>query len=99
MELTSFLLQQIINAIFLGSIYALIALGYTMVYGIIELINFAHGDIMMIGTYAGYFQIQGNMVYTQDQTGQPGQFQFQLQGNVLTVNFPGLGTLQFQRIQ
>lgn len=49
------LLQQIINGISLGSIYALIALGYTMVYGIIKLINFAHGDVYMIGAYVGYF--------------------------------------------
>lgn len=48
-------LQQVINGISLGSIYALIALGYTMVYGIIKLINFAHGDVYMIGAYAGYF--------------------------------------------
>lgn len=47
--------QQLINGISLGSIYALIALGYTMVYGIIKLINFAHGDIYMIGAYAGFF--------------------------------------------
>lgn len=49
------LLQQIINGISLGSIYALIALGYTMVYGIIKLINFAHCDVYMIGAYTGYF--------------------------------------------
>lgn len=49
------LLQQVINGISLGSIYALIALGYTMVYGIIKLINFAHCDIYMIGAYVGYF--------------------------------------------
>lgn len=49
------LLQQIINGISLGSIYALIALGYTMVYGIIKLINFAHCDVYMIGAYIGYF--------------------------------------------
>lgn len=49
------LLQQVINGVSLGSIYALIALGYTMVYGIINLINFAHGDIYMIGAYVGYF--------------------------------------------
>jgi branched-chain amino acid transport system permease protein len=49
------LIQQIINGISLGSIYALIALGYTMVYGIIKLINFAHGDIYMLGAYIGYF--------------------------------------------
>ena len=47
------LLQQIINGLSLGSIYALIALGYTMVYGIIKLINFAHGDIYMIGAFIG----------------------------------------------
>lgn len=41
--------QQIVNGLSLGAIYALIALGYTMVYGIIKLINFAHGDIMMVG--------------------------------------------------
>ena len=44
-------LQQLINGLSLGSIYALIALGYTMVYGIIKLINFAHGDIYMLGAY------------------------------------------------
>jgi branched-chain amino acid transport system permease protein len=49
------LIQQIINGISLGSIYALIALGYTMVYGIVLLINFAHGDVLMAGAYAGYF--------------------------------------------
>jgi branched-chain amino acid transport system permease protein len=49
------LLQQVINGISLGSIYALIALGYTMVYGIIKLINFAHSDVYMIGAYVGYF--------------------------------------------
>ncbi|MCA3149196.1 MAG: branched-chain amino acid ABC transporter permease, partial [Burkholderiales bacterium] len=43
------LLQQILNGVVLGSIYALIALGYTMVYGILQLINFAHGDVLMVG--------------------------------------------------
>jgi len=47
-------LQQAVNGITLGSVYALIALGYTMVYGIIKLINFAHGDIYMLGAYIGY---------------------------------------------
>src|SRR6188508_295837 len=42
---------QFMNAMTLGAIYALIALGYTMVYGIIELINFAHGDVFMVGTF------------------------------------------------
>jgi branched-chain amino acid transport system permease protein len=46
------LVQQLINGLSLGSIYALIALGYSMVYGVLELINFAHGDVFMIGTFA-----------------------------------------------
>lgn len=50
-------LQQLINGISLGSIYALIALGYTMVYGIIKLINFAHGEVFMIGAFTGFFAI------------------------------------------
>jgi len=48
-------LQQLINGLSLGSIYALIALGFSMVYGIILLINFAHGDILMVGAYVGFF--------------------------------------------
>jgi len=55
MDFTTQLIQQLINGVSLGSIYALIALGYTMVYGIIRLINFAHGDIYMLGAYVGYF--------------------------------------------
>ncbi len=49
--------QQLVNGLSLGAIYALIALGYTMVYGIIKLINFAHGDVMMVGAYVGFFSI------------------------------------------
>ena len=48
------LVQQLINGVSLGSIYALIALGYTMIYGIIKLINFAHGDVYMVGAYIGF---------------------------------------------
>src|SRR5690348_8078763 len=47
--------QQLINGLTIGAIYALIALGYTMVYGILRLINFAHGDIYMVGAFVGYF--------------------------------------------
>ena len=47
--------QHLINGLSLGSIYALIALGYTMVFGILQLINFAHGDIYMLGAFVGYF--------------------------------------------
>ncbi|HOV79450.1 MAG TPA: branched-chain amino acid ABC transporter permease [Bacillota bacterium] len=48
-------LDQVINGLQLGFMYALIALGYTMVYGIIKLINFAHGDVFMVGAFVGYF--------------------------------------------
>ena len=48
-------LQQLVNGLSLGSIYALIALGYTMVYGIIKLINFAHGDIYMLGAFTAFY--------------------------------------------
>jgi branched-chain amino acid transport system permease protein len=47
-------LQHIINGLAAGTIYALVALGYTMVYGVLKLINFAHGDVMMVGCYVGY---------------------------------------------
>ena len=47
------LTQQVFNGLSLGAIYALIAIGYTMVYGIIGMINFAHGEIYMIGAYVG----------------------------------------------
>lgn len=46
--------QHVINGLAAGTIYALVALGYTMVYGVLKLINFAHGDVMMVGVYAGY---------------------------------------------
>jgi branched-chain amino acid transport system permease protein len=48
-------LQHLINGISLGSIYALIALGYTMVYGILQLINFAHSEVYMVGAFAAYY--------------------------------------------
>jgi len=49
------LADQIINGLQLGLMYALIALGYTMVYGVVKLINFAHGDVFMVGAFVGYF--------------------------------------------
>ncbi|HEX5177026.1 MAG TPA: branched-chain amino acid ABC transporter permease, partial [Chthoniobacteraceae bacterium] len=48
-------LQQLINGLSVGSIYALIALGYTMVYGVLRFINFAHGDVFMVGAFAGLY--------------------------------------------
>ena len=53
MDILTFM-QQMVNGFSLGSMYALIAIGYTMVYGVLRLINFAHGDIMMVGAFLGY---------------------------------------------
>ena len=58
MDAGSLFLQQLINGLSLGSVYALIALGYTMVYGIVKLLNLAHGDILMLGAYSGYFVLR-----------------------------------------
>ena len=52
MDTVVLIINQVVNGLQLGSIYALVALGYSMVYGIILLLNFAHGDIIMVGTYA-----------------------------------------------
>src|ERR1044072_4896295 len=52
-------LQQLIKGILLGAIYSLIALGYTMVYGVLKLINFAHGDVYMVGAFMGYYLANG----------------------------------------
>ena len=49
------LFQHLVNGVSLGTIYALIALGYTMVYGVLQLINFAHGDVFMLGSFTGYY--------------------------------------------
>jgi branched-chain amino acid transport system permease protein len=54
---TGYIVQQIINGLQLGSIYALIALGYTLIYGVIKLINFAHADIFMVGAYIAFFLV------------------------------------------
>ncbi len=51
-------LQQLLNGLSLGAIYALIALGYTMVYGVLRFINFAHSDVFMVGAYAGFYLSQ-----------------------------------------
>jgi len=52
-------LQQLINGVSLGAIYSLIALGYTMVYGVLKLINFAHGDVYMVGAFMGFYLANG----------------------------------------
>ncbi len=60
-----FFAQQFLNGLSLGSMYALIAIGYTMVYGVLRLINFAHGDIMMVGAFIAFFvfKVSGSFVF------------------------------------
>ena len=57
-----FFLQQLINGLTLGAVYGLIAIGYTMVYGIIGMINFAHGEVYMIGSYVSFIVIAALMM-------------------------------------
>ena len=59
LEQSSLFLQQLVNGVTLGSIYALIAVGYTMVYGVIQLINFAHGEIYMLGAFISFSLLTG----------------------------------------
>src|SRR5579885_592833 len=60
--------QQLVNGLLLGAIYALIALGYTMVYGVLKLINFAHGEVYMLGAYVALF-VSYFLGYRPDQSG------------------------------
>jgi branched-chain amino acid transport system permease protein len=62
MDLSTFL-QQLVNGASLGSMYALIAIGYTMVYGVLRLINFAHGDIMMVGSFMTYVAMEAGLSF------------------------------------
>ena len=54
----AFFLQELVNGLTTGALYALVALGFTMVYGVLKLLNFAHGDLYMVGAYVGFFVIQ-----------------------------------------
>ncbi len=66
MTLVTLLAQQLVNGLVLGSFYALVALGYTMVFGVVKLLNFAHGDVYMVGAFAGFVVLSliGGMVGT-----------------------------------
>ncbi len=63
MDFSTFM-QQMVNGVSLGSMYALIAIGYTMVYGVLRLINFAHGDIMMVGAFIAYLAHANGVPFT-----------------------------------
>ena len=66
MEFWEILLQQVINGLSLGAMYALLALGFTMVYGIIELINFAHFNIFMVGSFIAHVGDAGHGLHGPD---------------------------------
>ena len=51
-------IQELVNGLTQGGLYALVALGYSMVYGVLKLLNFAHGDLYMVGAFVGYFVLQ-----------------------------------------
>ena len=76
-------IEQIINGLTIGSFYALIALGYTMVYGVMKLINFAHGDLFALGAYAGYTFLVLGSAYISNQFGLWG-------GLILAVGVAGI---------
>lgn len=61
--MAGFLLQQLVNALTIGAIYALIALGYTMVYGVLRLINFAHSEMFMVGAHVSFFLLAASASY------------------------------------
>jgi branched-chain amino acid transport system permease protein len=59
MTIVNLLAQQLVNGLVLGSFYALVALGYTMVFGVVKLLNFAHGDLYMVGAFVGFLALSG----------------------------------------
>src|SRR5260221_3123989 len=68
MDFQDLLLQQIINGLSLGAMYSLLALGFTMVYGIIELINFAHFNVFMVGSFIGLWVLEATGLIGQRST-------------------------------
>jgi branched-chain amino acid transport system permease protein len=62
--MTGFVVQQLVNAVTVGAVYALIALGYTMVYGVLRLINFAHSELFMLGAHVAYFLVAASAAYS-----------------------------------
>jgi len=84
-------IQQTINALSIGAIYALIALGYTMVYGIIELINFAHGDVFMVGAFTSLFVLA--VVFDQSGSVTDLPFLIVLLAAALLIAMPATGLL------
>jgi branched-chain amino acid transport system permease protein len=95
---TSVALQHVANALTLGAIYALIALGYTMVYGIIELINFAHGEVFMIGAFLSSVLLIGVLGQTGAVTNVPLLLILIAAALIFTMPLTGLLNLGIERV-
>jgi branched-chain amino acid transport system permease protein len=78
-------LQHFVNGLSVGTIYALIALGYTMVYGVLKLINFAHGDVYMVGAFSGYYLAQTLGVRSPYDPNPPGAGEVFLKASLVTM--------------
>ncbi len=78
-------LQHFVNGLSLGTIYALIALGYTMVYGVLKLINFAHGDVYMVGAFSGYYLAQVIGVRSPYDANPPGGLEIFIKASIVTM--------------
>jgi branched-chain amino acid transport system permease protein len=78
-------LQHLVNGLSVGTIYALIALGYTMVYGVLKLINFAHGDVYMVGAFGGYYLSQILGVRGPFDENPPGAGEVFIQASLVTI--------------
>jgi branched-chain amino acid transport system permease protein len=78
-------LQHFVNGLSVGTIYALIALGYTMVYGVLKLINFAHGDVYMVGAFSGYYLAQVIGVRSPYEANPPGGLETFLKASLVTM--------------
>jgi branched-chain amino acid transport system permease protein len=78
-------LQHFVNGLSVGTIYALIALGYTMVYGVLKLINFAHGDVYMVGAFSGYYLAQLLGVRSPYEANAPGSLETFLKASLVTM--------------
>ncbi|MEK6375037.1 MAG: branched-chain amino acid ABC transporter permease [Acidobacteriota bacterium] len=87
------LLQNLLNGIAVGAIYALIALGYTMVYGILKLINFAHGDVFMLGSFVGFYA--GGWASRQMNTPQGGALGWWAAGGIMLLAMIVCGTFGY----
>ena len=88
-------IQYTVDGLTLGSVYALIALGYTLVYGVLKLLNFAHGDVFMVGTFVGYGVLQA-LGGPKEPTALPGLSFFQPAISFASAGMPVMSGAKFE---